>query len=54
MELMGIYSDGGTITTGSDLTSYDANFQGYITPLTYVAVVTGGATHFLSMMGVGS
>lgn len=53
MELMGIYTDGGTITTGSDLTPYDGNFQGFITPLTYVAVVTG-VNHFLAMMGVGT
>jgi len=54
MELMGIYLCGATVTTGSDLSPYDANFQGFINPLTYVAVVTGGATHFLAMMGVGS
>lgn len=53
MELMSIFPDGGSVTTGSDLTPYDANFQPFITSLTYIAVVTGNV-HLLAMMGVGS
>lgn len=54
MDFNSIFPDGGSVTMGADMTPFDANFQGFITPLTYVAVVTGGATHFLAMMGVGT
>lgn len=53
MELMGIYTDGGSVNTGSDLISYDANIQPFITPLTYIAVTTGNI-HLLAMLGVGT
>lgn len=53
MDLMGIYPDGGSVTTGSDLTPYDANYQAFITPLTYIAITTGNV-HFLAMLGVGT
>ena len=50
---MGVYMCGATVTTGSDLTPYDANYQAFITPLTYIAITTGNV-HFLAMLGVGS
>jgi hypothetical protein len=53
MELMGVYMCGATVTTGSDLTPYDANYQPFITPLTYIAITTGNV-HFLAMLGVGT